>query len=146
MRSQPMSSIPFTTGCLLTEAGSCQTNTADLAIGQISQAASQSLGLTSIHMVKRRREKGEVAKSLGITICIDDAYECVHSMALACYPNWQLGILFGGRPSPQGSPHDDWVLASFSLPTRFPNEFIPTKSYSTTIKSLNITGLKRYFE
>lgn len=47
--SQPMSSIPFTTGCLLTEAGSCETNTADLAIGQISQAASQSLGLTSIH-------------------------------------------------------------------------------------------------
>jgi len=57
-----------------------------------------SLGLTSVHMVRRRKEKGEVAKSLGITICIDDAYECVHSMAMACYgPKWQLGILFGGR-------------------------------------------------
>lgn len=64
-------------------------------------------GLTSIHMVRRRKEKGEVAKSLGITICIDDAYECVHSMAMACYgPKWQLGILFGGRPPPG---HDDWV-------------------------------------
>ena len=58
-------------------------------------------------MVRRRKEKGEVAKSLGITICIDDAYECVHSMAMACYgPKWQLGILFGGRPPPG---HDDWV-------------------------------------
>ena len=66
-----------------------------------------SLGLTSVHMVRRRKEKGEVAKSLGITICIDDAYECVHSMAMACYgPKWQLGILFGGRPPPG---HDDWV-------------------------------------
>ena len=41
-----------------------------------------SLGLTSVHMVKRRREKGEVAKALGITICVDDAYESVHSDGL----------------------------------------------------------------
>ena len=63
----------------------------------------------SVHQVKHRHQKGEVARSLGITICVDDAYECVHSVALAC-PNWQTGILFGGRPTPQGSRHDAWVL------------------------------------
>ena len=63
----------------------------------------------SVHQVKHRHQKGEVARSLGITIGVDDAYECVHSMALAC-PNWQTGILFGGRPTPQGSRHDAWVL------------------------------------
>ena len=63
----------------------------------------------SVHQVKHRHQKGEVARSLGITICVDDAYECVHSMALAC-PNWQTGILFGGRPTPQGFRHDAWVL------------------------------------
>ena len=63
----------------------------------------------SVHQVKHRHQKGEVARSLGITICVDDAYECVHSMALAC-PNWQTGIPFGGRPTPQGFRHDAWVL------------------------------------
>ena len=63
----------------------------------------------SVHQVKHRHQKGEVARSLGITICVDDAYECVHSMAFAC-PNWQTGILFGERPTPQGSRHDAWVL------------------------------------
>ena len=35
----------------------------------------------SVHQVKHRHQKGEVARSLGITIGVDDAYECVHSMA-----------------------------------------------------------------
>ena len=29
----------------------------------------------SVHQVKHRHQKGEVARSLGITICVDDAYQ-----------------------------------------------------------------------